>query len=237
MLRLIFRRLIAATPNLFGVVVITFLLTRALPGDPAAYFAGGSATREAIEQVRQLANAELVDPVEVHDLVFAIAVVRRRVERQVDAALREGAVLGVALGRDGGVEEGRGRDVVGGERGHVAAFGGIGFAFAEQLVMRRQRVIVARDRRVRLQHHGFFVRSEIELQPVSGLVGLSRRIEQIEQIVPQLIADAVGDRLDIDIAQRRPDIALAQKLLGWKPKVSLYDGLAKTVDWFKGLGR
>jgi peptide/nickel transport system permease protein len=34
-------------------VVITFILTRALPGDPAAYFAGGAATAEAIEQVRR----------------------------------------------------------------------------------------------------------------------------------------------------------------------------------------
>ncbi|MEY4211822.1 MAG: ABC transporter permease [Burkholderiaceae bacterium] len=53
MLRLIARRLIAAVPSLFGVVVITFILTRALPGDPAAYFAGGAATAEAIEQVRR----------------------------------------------------------------------------------------------------------------------------------------------------------------------------------------
>ncbi|NBS64034.1 MAG: ABC transporter permease [Betaproteobacteria bacterium] len=53
MLRLIAKRLIAAVPSLFGVVVITFILTRALPGDPAAYFAGGAATAEAIEQVRR----------------------------------------------------------------------------------------------------------------------------------------------------------------------------------------
>ena len=39
-------------PNLLGVVVITFILTRALPGDPAAYFAGAAATQEAIAQVR-----------------------------------------------------------------------------------------------------------------------------------------------------------------------------------------
>jgi ABC-type dipeptide/oligopeptide/nickel transport system permease component len=52
MLRLILKRLLAALPNLVGVVVITFLLTRALPGDPAAYFAGGAATQEAVEQVR-----------------------------------------------------------------------------------------------------------------------------------------------------------------------------------------
>ena len=53
MLKLIAGRLLAALPNLAGVVVITFLLTRALPGDPAAYFAGGAATPEAIAQVRQ----------------------------------------------------------------------------------------------------------------------------------------------------------------------------------------
>src|SRR5262245_7083699 len=52
MLLMILRRLALAVPSLVGVVVVTFLLTRALPGDPAAYFAGPAATREAIEQIR-----------------------------------------------------------------------------------------------------------------------------------------------------------------------------------------
>jgi len=52
MLRTVATRLLSALPNLIGVVVITFILTRALPGDPAAYFAGGAATQEAVEQVR-----------------------------------------------------------------------------------------------------------------------------------------------------------------------------------------
>ncbi len=52
-LHVVFKRLLAALPNLVGVIVITFLLTRALPGDPAAYFAGGAATQEAVDQVRQ----------------------------------------------------------------------------------------------------------------------------------------------------------------------------------------
>ena len=39
-------------PSLIGVVIVTFLLTRVLPGDPAAYFAGPAATKEAVEQVR-----------------------------------------------------------------------------------------------------------------------------------------------------------------------------------------
>ena len=53
MIRLIGRRLLGALPNLLGVMVISFLLTRALPGDPAAYFAGGAATQEAVDQVRR----------------------------------------------------------------------------------------------------------------------------------------------------------------------------------------
>jgi peptide/nickel transport system permease protein len=52
MLVMMSKRLMLVIPNLIGVVIITFLLTRALPGDPAAYFAGPAATKEAIEQVR-----------------------------------------------------------------------------------------------------------------------------------------------------------------------------------------
>jgi ABC-type dipeptide/oligopeptide/nickel transport system permease component len=52
MLRMILKRLLFAVPSLIGVVIVTFLLTRALPGDPAAYFAGPAATKEAIEQIR-----------------------------------------------------------------------------------------------------------------------------------------------------------------------------------------
>jgi dTDP-glucose 4,6-dehydratase len=31
---------------------------------------------------------------------------------------------------------------------------------------------------------------------------------------------------------RRPDTALAQRVLGWQPRVSWLDGLSRTVDWF-----
>ncbi len=50
--RLIVKRVLTTIPSLIGVVIVTFLLTRAMPGDPAAYFAGPAATQEAIEQVR-----------------------------------------------------------------------------------------------------------------------------------------------------------------------------------------
>src|SRR5256885_14170849 len=46
------KRMLRAVRSLICVVIVTFLLTRALPGDPAAYFAGPAATQEAIEQIR-----------------------------------------------------------------------------------------------------------------------------------------------------------------------------------------
>ncbi|MEW6452423.1 MAG: ABC transporter permease [Pseudomonadota bacterium] len=52
MIGMVLKRLLVAIPSLIGVVIVTFLLTRALPGDPAAYFAGPAATKEAIEQIR-----------------------------------------------------------------------------------------------------------------------------------------------------------------------------------------
>ena len=32
---------------------------------------------------------------------------------------------------------------------------------------------------------------------------------------------------------RRPDITKARTLLGWEPKVSLEDGLTKTIEYFR----
>jgi len=52
MVTLIIKRVTMAIPSLIGVVIVTFLLTRLLPGDPAAYFAGPAATPQAIQEVR-----------------------------------------------------------------------------------------------------------------------------------------------------------------------------------------
>ncbi len=46
------RRLLQAIPSLIGIVIVTFVLTRALPGDPAAYFAGPAATEASIAEIR-----------------------------------------------------------------------------------------------------------------------------------------------------------------------------------------
>jgi dipeptide transport system permease protein len=53
MLKQIGKRLATVTPSLIGVIIVTFLLTRVLPGDAAAYFAGPAATPQAIEEVRK----------------------------------------------------------------------------------------------------------------------------------------------------------------------------------------
>src|SRR6267154_2846988 len=49
---ILLKRMMLVIPNLIGVVIVTFLLTRALPGDPAAYFAGPAADKQAVEQIR-----------------------------------------------------------------------------------------------------------------------------------------------------------------------------------------
>jgi ABC-type dipeptide/oligopeptide/nickel transport system permease component len=53
MLATIGKRLLTVIPTLIGVVIVTFLLTRVLPGDPAVYFAGPAATPESIAEIRK----------------------------------------------------------------------------------------------------------------------------------------------------------------------------------------
>jgi ABC-type dipeptide/oligopeptide/nickel transport system permease component len=53
MLKTFLDRLLTTIPALAGVIVVSFMLTRVLPGDTAAYFAGPAATPQAIEQIRK----------------------------------------------------------------------------------------------------------------------------------------------------------------------------------------
>jgi ABC-type dipeptide/oligopeptide/nickel transport system permease component len=64
---IVLNRLATALPSVAGVIVVTFLLTRALPGDPAAYFAGVAATQEAIEQIRHLMGFDRSLPIQFID--------------------------------------------------------------------------------------------------------------------------------------------------------------------------
>src|SRR5579862_3154491 len=53
MLTTIAKRTVTVIPTLIGVIIVTFLLTRVLPGDPAVYFAGPAATLESIADIRK----------------------------------------------------------------------------------------------------------------------------------------------------------------------------------------
>ncbi len=43
-----------------------------------------------------------------------------------------------------------------------------------------------------------------------------------------------SERLGDDPERRQPDITRAKEILGWEPKVSVRDGLAKTIDYMRG---
>ena len=53
MLATLGKRFLTVIPTLIGVVIVTFLLTRVLPGDPAIYFAGPAATPQSIAEIRK----------------------------------------------------------------------------------------------------------------------------------------------------------------------------------------
>jgi ABC-type dipeptide/oligopeptide/nickel transport system permease component len=71
-MRQILKRLATAMPSVIGVIVITFLLTRALPGDPAAFFAGPAATAEAVEEVRRQLGLDQPLPVQFVHYIGAL---------------------------------------------------------------------------------------------------------------------------------------------------------------------
>jgi peptide/nickel transport system permease protein len=74
MLWQILGRLATALPTLVGVIIVTFALTRVLPGDTAAYFAGPAATPQAIEQVRKQLGLDRPLTVQFVSYVKALAV-------------------------------------------------------------------------------------------------------------------------------------------------------------------
>ncbi|WP_376986507.1 ABC transporter permease [Bosea sp. R86505] len=72
MLRLIGQRLMTTIPSVIGVIIVTFLLTRVLPGDTAAYFAGPAASPEAIIEIRSKLGLDRPLPVQFVAYVTAL---------------------------------------------------------------------------------------------------------------------------------------------------------------------
>jgi ABC-type dipeptide/oligopeptide/nickel transport system permease component len=70
---IVLRRLATALPVVARVIVVTFLLTRALPGDPAVYFAGQAATKLAIEEIRYQLGLDRSLPVQFLDYLERLA--------------------------------------------------------------------------------------------------------------------------------------------------------------------
>ena len=71
-MRGVLQRVLVALPALAGVVLGTFLLTRVLPGDPATYFAGPTASAESIAQVKAAMGLDKPLPVQFADYLRAL---------------------------------------------------------------------------------------------------------------------------------------------------------------------
>ena len=57
--------------------------------------------------------------------------------------------------------------------------------------------------------------------------------EEVKKLVPTTSQIVFRELPSDDPKQRKPDIALAKKLMGWEPKVQLAEGLAMTLQYFK----
>jgi dTDP-glucose 4,6-dehydratase len=64
-------------------------------------------------------------------------------------------------------------------------------------------------------------------------------INELAELINQLIGNKAGVQYEPnmrgegDPQKRRPDISKAEEILEWKPKVSLEEGLLKTIEYFK----
>ncbi len=80
-------------------------------------------------------------------------------------------------------------------------------------------------------------------EDVSGPVNLGNPVEFTMLDLAQKVIALTGSKSKLvhrplpgdDPKQRRPDIGLAQKLLGWKPEIMPDEGLKRTIEYFKGV--
>ena len=72
-LRIVARRLLGAVPSLIGVIIVTFLLSHALPGDPAVLFAGPAANAASVAEVRAHLGLDRSLPIQFFNYVGDLA--------------------------------------------------------------------------------------------------------------------------------------------------------------------
>lgn len=65
------------------------------------------------------------------------------------------------------------------------------------------------------------------------ITGIGKHILMLTKSSSQLVT--TEEKQADDPERRKPDISKAQKLLGWYPRVSLSEGLQKTIDYFKSI--
>lgn len=83
--------------------------------------------------------------------------------------------------------------------------------------------------------------SLMEQNDLIGPVNMGNPVEFTMLELAELVLRKVGGKSRIafkalpsdDPKQRRPDISLAKKELGWEPKISLDEGLERTISYFK----
>ena len=87
----------------------------------------------------------------------------------------------------------------------------------------------------------------MDQEPVVGPVNLGNPLEITVRDLAERVLAATGSKSRIverplpkdDPRRRQPDITLARSLLGWEPRVSLEEGLSRTIGYFRsvlGLG-
>jgi len=78
--------------------------------------------------------------------------------------------------------------------------------------------------------------------PVNIGSDLEMEISEIADIISRVVAAKTGydqpvpiylePKREDDPVRRKPDTSLAERVLGWKPRVPLEEGVSATVDWF-----
>jgi len=86
-----------------------------------------------------------------------------------------------------------------------------------------------------------FVRLMDSPKEFTGPVNLGNPGEFTVAQLAEMVLEMTGSKSEIinkplpadDPRQRQPDISLANKALGWEPKVQLVEGLGRTIDYFR----
>lgn len=82
----------------------------------------------------------------------------------------------------------------------------------------------------RLMIHDYYLPVNIGNPQEYHIIELARIICKMTESKSKIVFESLPED---DPKQRRPDISLAKKILNWEPKVSLDEGLTKTIEYFR----